>query len=402
MSGLYLSKAVVHFVPIALLRYNLKKFYIFINSLFDLDMQQKVKIPKYPPAKILKILERFRYFLVRLSRKLTPANVAIIEMIQGFYVTRAIGVATDLNLAEHLKNDKKSIIELAELTRTHKESLYRLMRMLVSQGIFIEKKNHIFANNRLSRTMLNQQNSMRHMIIHQVNSINWKMFEELYHVIKTGKNASEKVLGMDVFEYLEKNPDRNEIYNQAMTNSSIMLSYAILSEYNFSKAKNIIDIGGGQGILLAMILYKYKSIKGKVFDLPHVIEGAKKIFEQYGVSDRAETISGNFFETIPAGSDIYLLKSIIHNLSDDQSIDILKKTKTVLPTNGKILIFEPIIENNNRYSFAKLYDIQMLVSRNGGKERTREEFKEIIKQSGLKLNRIVQTAAPFSIIEVKK
>ncbi len=373
-----------------------------MNSLFDLDMQQKVKIPKYPPAKILKIFERFRYFLVRLSRKLTPANVAIIEMVQGFYVTRAIGVATDLNLAEHLKNDEKSIIELAELTKTHKESLYRLMRMLVSQGIFIEKKNHFFANNKLSRTMLNQQNSMRHMIIHQINSINWKMFEELDHVIKTGENASEKVLGMDVFEYLEKNPDRNEIYNQAMTNSSIMLSYAILSEYNFSKVKNIIDIGGGQGILLAMILYKYKSIKGKVFDLPHVIEGVKKIFEQYGVSDRAETISGNFFETIPAGSDMYFLKNIIHNLSDDQSIDILKKIKTVLPTNGKILIFEPIIENNNRYSFAKLYDIQMLVSQNGGKERTREEFKEIIKQSGLKLNRIIQTAAPFSIIEVKK
>lgn len=373
-----------------------------MNSLFDLDMQQKVKIPKYPPTKILKIFERFRYFLVRLSRKFTPANVAIIEMVQGFYVARAIGVATDLNLAEHLKNDEKSIIELAKLTKTHKESLYRLMRMLVSQGVFIEKKNHVFANNRLSRTMLNQQNSMRHMIIHQVNSINWKMFEEMDYVVKTGKNAAQKVLGMDVFEYLEKNPDKNEIYNQAMTNSSIMLSYAILSEYNFSKTKNIIDIGGGQGILLAMILYKYKSIKGKVFDLPHVIEGANKIFEQYGVSDRAEIISGNFFKSIPKGGNMYFLKSIIHNLSDDQCIHLLKDIKSVLPEKGKILIFEPIVENNNRYSFAKLYDIQMLVGRSGGKERTRKEFKEIIQQSGLKLNRIIQTAAPFSIIEVKK
>ena len=373
-----------------------------MNSLFDFDMQQKVKIPKYPPAKILKIFERFRYFLIRLSRKLTPANVAIIEMVQGFYVTRAIGVAADLNLAEHLKNDKKSIIELAKLTKTHKESLYRLMRMLVSQGVFIEKKNHVFANNKLSNTLLDKQDSMRHMVIHQVNSINWKMFEELDHVVKTGENAAKKVLGMDVFEYLEKNPDRNEIYNHAMTNSSLMLSYAILSGYNFSKAKNIIDIGGGPGILLAMIMNKYKSIKGKVFDLPHVVEGAKKNFKQYGVSDRAETVSGNFFETIPAGSDMYFLKSIIHNLSDEQCIKLLKNIKAVLPENGKILIFEPIIENNNRYSFAKLYDIQMLVGRNEGKERTREEFKEIIKQSGLKLNRIVQTAAPFSVIEIKK
>ena len=365
-------------------------------------MQQKVKIPKYPPAKILKIFERFRYFLVRLSRKLTPANIAIIEMVQAFYVTRAIGVATDLNLAEYLKNDEKSIIELAELTKTHEESLYRLMRMLVSQGVFIEKKNRVFANNSLSNTLLDKQNSMRHMVIHQVNGINWKMFEELGHVVKTGENAAKKVLGMDIFEYLEKNPDRNEIYNHAMTNSSFMLSYAILSEYSFSKAKTIIDIGGGQGILLAMILYKYKSIKGKVFDLSHVVEGAKKIAEKYKVADRLETIAGNFFENVPEGGDMYFLKSIIHNLSDEQCIKLLEDIKDVLPENGKILIFEPIIENTNCYSFAKLYDIQMLVSRNGGKERTREEFKDIIQQSGLKLNRIIQTAASFSIIEVKK
>ncbi len=340
--------------------------------------------------------------MVRLARKLTPANIAIIEIVQSFYVSRAIGVAADLNLAEYLKNGKRSIIELAKLTKTHEESLYRLMRMLTSQGIFIEKENSVFANNRLSNTLLDKQDSMRHMVIHQVNSINWKMFEELNHVVKTGENAAQKVLGMDVFEYLEKNPDRNKIYNHAMTNSSLMLSYAILSEYNFSKAKNIIDIGGGQGILLAMILYKYKSVRGKVFDLPHVVEGTKKIFKQYGVSDRAETISGNFFKNIPKGGDMYFLKSIIHNLSDNQCIHLLKDIKSVIPEKGKILIFEPIVEKNNRYSFAKLYDIQMLVGRSGGKERTRKEFEEIIQQSGLKLNRIVQTAAPFSIIEVKK
>lgn len=363
-------------------------------------MQNKIKIPHYPPAKILKIFERFRYFLIRLSRKLTPANVSIIEITQGFYVTRAIGVVADLNLAEHLKNSEKSISELAKLTDTHEESLYRLMRMLASQGIFVEKKNRIFANNRLSRTLLDQHNSMRHMIIHQVNGINWKMFEELMHVVKTGENAAQKVLGMDVFEYLEKNPDKNKIYNHAMTNSSLMLSYAILSEYNFSKTKTIIDIGGGQGILLAMILYKYPSIFGKVFDLPHVVEGAKKIAEEYGVVERMETIPGNFFEKIPEGADMYFLKSIIHNLSDDQCIDILSRIKTVLPANGKILIFEPIVENNNRYSFAKLYDIQMLVGRNGGKERTEEEFGEMIHKSGLKINKVIETAAPFSIIEV--
>ena len=361
---------------------------------------QHIKIPKYPPAKILKVFENFRYFLVRLSRKLTPANVAIIEMVQGFYVTKAIGVAADLNLAEHLKNGQKTISELSGLTQTHEESLYRLMRMLASQDVFKEKPNQTFANNRLSNTLLDRKDSMRHMVIHQVNGINWKMFEQLDYVVKTGNNAAQKVLGMDVFEYLEKNPDKNKIYNEAMSNSSLMLSYAVLSEYSFKNVKTIIDIGGGQGILLAMILHKYKSIKGVVFDLDHVVEGAKEIASQYNVAGRLETISGNFFETIPEGGDIYLLKSIIHNLSDDQCIKLLKDIKKVLPEKGKILILEPPVENNTKYSFAKLYDIQMLVGRNGGKERTKEEFKDIVTKSGLKINKIVQTAAPFSIIEV--
>lgn len=363
-------------------------------------MKDKIKIPKYPPARILKIVERFRYFLIRLSHKLTPANVAIIEMAQGFYVSKAIGTAADLNLAEILKSNEKPISEIAKEAQVNEESLYRLMRMLSSQGIFKEKRNKIFKNNRLSRTLLDTQNSMRHMIIHQVNSINWKMFEELDYVVKTGNNAAQKILGMDVFQYLEKNPDRNKIYNQAMTNSSLMLSYAILSEYNFKNIHKIIDIGGGQGILASMILHKYPKLKAAIFDLPHVVEGAKSIAQQFKVSERLETIAGNFFEEIPVGADMYFLKSIAHNLSDDQCIDILKRIKSVLPVDGKILIFEPIIENNNSYSFAKLYDVQMLVSRNGGKERTKEEFYEIVTKADLKLQRIIETAAPFSIIEI--
>jgi len=151
-----------------------------------------------------------------------------------------------------------------------------------------------------------------------------------------------------------------------------------------------------------MILYKYPKTNGVVFDLPHVVEGAKRIAQDYQVTDRLETISGNFFQTIPEGGDYYILKSIIHNLSDEQCTDILQKIKNAMPEYGKLLIIEPIIENNNTYSFAKLYDIQMMVGRNGGKERTVNEFNDIIKKSGLKLNRIVHTAAPFSIIEIIK
>ncbi|HSH52276.1 MAG TPA: methyltransferase [Bacteroidales bacterium] len=359
-------------------------------------------LPKYPPPFIIKAFDKFRYFLIKFSRKFTAPNIAIVEMVQSFYVSKAIGVAAELNIAEHLKKHDRNIYELANLTNTNEESLYRLMRMLASQGIFKEKNNRIFSQNRLSKTITDCTESMRYMIMHLANPINWQLFNELNHVVKTGDNASEKVLGMKVFEFLEKNPANNKIYNTAMTNSSLMLSYAILSKYRFKKAGSIIDIGGGEGILLTMILIKNPSLKGLLFDLPHVIKNAKENFRKYNLSDRVKLMPGSFYEKIPKGGDIYLMKNIIHNLSDQQAIDILIKINNVLPQKGKILIIEPVISHKNRYSFAKLFDIQMMVSQDGGKERTKKEYCQLIHQAGLNLNQIISTVAPFSIIEITK
>jgi ubiquinone/menaquinone biosynthesis C-methylase UbiE len=359
------------------------------------------RIPSYPPAVIVKWMERFRYFLVRFSRVFAPSNVNIIEMVQGFYVSKAIGVAAGLNIAEYLRNGEKSITELAMLSETDEESLYRLMRMLASQGVFVEKKNRIFCNNKLSKTLLDQPDSMRHMVIHQVNGINWKLFGDLNEIVSTGESTFKKHAGMDVFEYMQSDPKLNELYNKAMTNTAMLVGAAMLSEYNFEKAKCIVDIGGGEGILLAMILKKYKSLKGINFDLPHVVSESKKTFENFNVADRVELISGDFYNEIPTGGDLYFLKSIFHNINDLQCIDLLKKIKSVLPKNGRILIFEPIIEpNNGKYSFAKLYDTQMLVSSVNAKERTKEAFFEIFEKAGFNHNRVIRTVSPFSIIEV--
>ncbi|MGE0088083.1 MAG: methyltransferase [Bacteroidales bacterium] len=357
----------------------------------------------YPPAILLKWIENLRFSLVKISRWFAPASVNIIEMVQGFYVARAIGVVADLNIAEHLKNGKKSIKELSVLTQTNTESLYRLMRMLASQGVFIEKNDKVFINNKLSETLLDKPESMRYMVIHQVNGINWKLFGDLKEVVTTGESTFKKHTGSDVFEYMEVNPHNNKVYNKAMTNSSLLISKAILSEYSFGNYNCIVDIGGGEGILLAMILKKYKNLKGINFDLPHVVSESTKTFEQYNVLDRIQLVSGNFFNDMPMGGDLYFLKSILHNLSDFQGIELLKKIKMILPVNGNILIFEPIIEaNTGRYSFAKLYDTQMMVSSIYAKERTKQEFESLINSAGLKVHKVIKTLSPFSIIECTK
>ncbi len=365
-------------------------------------MQKQERLPHYPPAGLIRVFNRFRYFLLRGYRRFTSPKVTILEMVQSFYVSKAIGVAAELNIAEFLKNGPLHYEELAQKTHSNAKALYRLLRLLASQEIFKEIKPGVFRQTKLSTTLVDSPDSMRYMILHQTSDLNWDLFKELNYSVKSGEPAAKKILGKDLFQHLEENEERNERYNKAMSNTSKIASYAIISAYNFSKCSKIVDIGGGQGVLLSVILHKWKKPTGILFDFQHVVQDSEKIFEYYDVKERTQTIAGDFFREIPPNGDRYLLKNIIHTLSDKDCIRLLTNISKVMDPQGRILVIEPVIPNNNRYDFAKLFDIQMLVSREGGKERTRAEYQKLIKQSHLQLEKIIETAGPFSILELTK
>ncbi len=354
----------------------------------------------YPPVWFVRIIEGFRFSLKRLILRLYPSNIAILEMAQGFYLSRAAGVAAELNLAEHIGTGMLTVSELSVKTGTHEHALYRMMRMLACHGVFREKQGRVFANNRLSESLFDMEGSMRYMVMHQVTGINWKLFEELGWVVRTGGNAAEKVLGTDVFTWLSRNPDRNLIYNEAMSQTSALLADGLLSAYRFKGVRKLFDIGGGHGVLLACILQEYPDMLGQVFDLPHVVDDAAIIARLYGVEDRMEIMAGNFYENVPEGADTYMMKNVVHILSDDQAVALLMKVKNVLPPDGRILIIEPIIGKPRYSSFATHYDLQMLLGRFEGRERTRDEYKEMIRASGMKLKHFHPTISPFYVLEV--
>ncbi len=184
-----------------------------------------------------------------------------------------------------------------------------------------------------------------------------------------------------------------------MTNTSDIFSEVFVAYYDFSGIKKLIDIGGGEGYLISRILADYPGMQGVVFDQPHVVKTASNIFEKFGVSDRAEAIAGSIFEEIPSGGDGYIMKNILHIFDDKTCIRILRNLKSSMPANGKLLIAETVISEDNKPEFGKLFDLQMLIGTEGGKERTRKEFEDIFNEAGFKLNRIIDTVSPFSIVE---
>ncbi len=365
-------------------------------------MKEDITFIKYPPVWIVRITEKLRIRLSKIAQSMVPANYALMEIAQNFWTSKSIGVAAELNIAESLTEGPKTINEIADITNTDPDSLYRLMRFLASQSIFKEVQNKSFALTPMAKGLLNGERSSKYMMLHLLSPNNWNMFAEMAHSVKTGESASFKINGVQGFDHLEANPDRNDIYNKAMTYTSFLSCSAFVSAYSFAGIKKLVDIGGGHGFLLSYILSKYKNMQGIVYDLAHVVNKAERNFELFNISDRAEIEVGDFFESIPAGGDGYLLKNIVHAWDDNQSINLLKKIREAMPDHGRLIIIEAVIEKNNLPSFGKSLDLLMLLGTKGGKERTRKEFEHILNHSGFKLTKITRTVSPFCIIESVK
>ena len=217
--------------------------------------------------------------------------------------------------------------------------------------------------------------------------------------VQTGGSSFEHIYGMNLFEYLAQNPESAKIFDESMTNSSAIESAAIAASYDFSSIQTLVDIAGGQGILIASILKSNPTLKGILFDQPHVIERAKRFLEAEGVLERCQLAAGSFFESVPEGGDAYILKYIIHDWDDERAIAILKQCHKVMPANGKILVAEQVIPPGNEPFMGKLLDLQMLAMNSGGRERTEAEYRALFEKAGFKLTRIVPTQDEISIIE---
>jgi hypothetical protein len=229
----------------------------------------------------------------------------------------------------------------------------------------------------------------------------WRVWGDLAYSVETGKPAWGRIHGAEVFDYFAGRPQQREIFNRAMTDMSASTAPAIVEAYDFSGIETIADIAGGHGYLLSQILRANPHLKGVLFDVFTVIEGAGTLLEQQGVASRVTKVAGNFFESVPDGADAYVMKHIIHDWDDARSTWILRNIHEASQPNVKLLVVETVVPGVNDEHFSKLMDLEMLVSP-GGVERTAEEYRNLLAQAGFKLTRIIPTKSAHSIIEAVK
>jgi hypothetical protein len=331
----------------------------------------------------------------------TPPEV-ITQLAFGALMSQALYVAAKLGVADLLAEKPQPVSALSKTTNTNERALYRVLRSLASIKIFEETEPKVFSLTPLAELLRSDApGSMRDGVIFTGEEWHWRVWGNMLHSVQTGKPAWGRVHGAEVFDYFAANPEQSEIFNRAMTVASTSVAPLVAEAYDFSGINRLADIAGGHGYLLAQILKANPNVKGILFDVPPVIAGASALLEEEGVDGRVEKVSGDFFVAVPKGADAYIMKSIIHDWDDERAGRILQNINAAMSPEGKVLIVDSVIPENNEPHFSKLLDLEMLVSP-GGVERTATEYRELLAAAGLRLTNIIQTKSPYSIIEAVK
>jgi O-methyltransferase domain/Dimerisation domain len=347
----------------------------------------------------VRAIERARHHLGRLHRRMVPPPIAMLEMITELWAAQAITAAADLGIADALAKGPLSADELASAVNADADALSRLLRGLITRGIFRQRRDGRYDLTPLGNTLRSDADvSMAAFARFLGSPQHREHWSHLTDAVRTGRAVVPALRGKPFFEYLTDDPELAEIFNGAMTSTSEFVIASLIAAYDFSPFATIVDVGGGHGRLLAAILGATPHSRGILFDLPQVVAGAPAVLEEQRVADRVRIAEGSFFDMVPEGGDAYILKNVIHDWPDDDAVRILGNVRRAAATGRNVLLVEGVLPGHNREFSGNWVDLEMLVSADA-RERAAAEYGELLRRAGFDMTRVVETASPLSVVE---
>jgi len=337
--------------------------------------------------------------------KQSPAQAAatLRGLANGLRVSQALFVAAQLRLADHLSERPLDRLELATVTGVDAAALGRLMRALCALGVFSESSSGHFSLRPVGEFLRSEvPGSYRAGVLFHAGSVRWRCWSELLETVRTGVNASKRLLGKQIFEFYAADMKESKIHDEAMRAFSATHADILLDAIDLRRPGVVVDVGGGTGELLAAILAANPALRGVLFDLPNVVDHAAHVLSK--VADRCTIERGSFFERVPGNGDTYLLKHIVHDWDDERVNAILRCCRRCMPANSRLVIIErklPNLAKPNADAETFLTDLEMLVMTSGGRERTETEFRKLLADAGFELLKIFPTASPLFLFEAR-
>ena len=333
------------------------------------------------------------------ASQVLPPHIQLIQMGRAHVVSRTVYAAAKLGLADQLASGPKSAAELAGPMHVHAPSLHRLMRTLASLGILTERTEQRFGLTGLGEALkTGAPGSARSSLMISGSPWSQSGWDSMIYSVQTGNTGFEKAQGVSFFDYLAQHPDDSSLFSEMMVGLHSQEPPAVAAAYDFSTFKTIVDVGGATGNMLATVLARHSGPRGILFDRQHVVQDAPALLDARGVSNRVTIEPGNFFESVPAGADAYILSHIIHDWNDDQCLTILGHVRKAMNPAGRLLIVEMVIPPGDAPHPGKMLDMAMLVQM-GGQERTAAEYGLLLSKAGFRLARVVPTNSAASIVE---
>ena len=319
-----------------------------------------------------------------------------LHLVSGCWINQAMNVVARLGIADFLVDSSKTVEELAQLTNSNKDALYRVLRATASVGVFTEEPPYSFGLTPTAEYLLSDNPfSLRYVAIMHGDEWHWRSIGDMLHTVKTGEPAIRKFYQVNSYwEYLiQNNDDSCSNFNRGMLQAAKNYHAPFVDYYDFSNISTVVDIAGGEGQLLASILKKNTHLQGILYDMPQTLESAVDFLKNEQVFERCQIISGNMFESVPAGGDVYILCYTMMDWDNESCVKILEKIRKVILSHGKLLVIDPLVPQMNEPSWIKWVDLFELVC-GPGKTRDEAEYKKVFEKAGFYWQNTISLSTP--------
>jgi hypothetical protein len=318
------------------------------------------------------------------------------KLLAGHFLAQCLHAAAALAIPDLIAKGCSTIDELAAATGSHRPSLHRMLRTLASFGVFTEDADGRIGLTPLGDTLRsNTPDSVRDKALFECSMPIWSAWGQLDHSLRTGRPAFDYVHNATIWSYLVDNAQAGADFNRFMTAQSRLHNAAIIEAYDFSGIGTLVDVGGGHGATLAAALTQSPTTRGVLFDLPEVVASA---LETSKFGGRCAVVSGDMLQSVPAGGDAYLFKRVMMDLTDDETITVLRHCRTAMNPGGKVLVLDPMLPDGIEPHANRLVDLLMLVA-TGGQCRTQAQFRDLFEAGGFRLGRVIPTHSANFILE---
>jgi len=357
-------------------------------------------VTNVPPGCLVRAVTRIADALAKVRRRLVPRHFSAVELGTMSWVAQSVAAFCELGLPDAFANGARTSGELAAEGYGNERMLFRLLRNLAAYDVVKYVGHDRFSLGHIGRG-LTGEHSAAPLVLYANAPWHVKAYAHLASAIRAGRPGFELSEGMPMFEFFGKNERAGALFDGAMQSLTPLFAGALAAAYDFGQFQHIADVGGGTGILLSTILEKYPRVHGTVFELPAVAQRTRELAQVMGLSERLKVVEGDIFVDVPPHADAYILSHVLHDWDDDSCVLILQNLRHAMQPDARLLIYEIVAAPpNNHWSQDRITDLEMMAMLSG-RERTRDEFDALLSRSGLRLVRIISTAAAESIVEAR-